>query len=422
MSSPENFDFIDAVRRGDVSQVEELLKGEGKSLVNQSHAYGISPLKIAWKNGHLKVIELLLEKGAKADKSDLEAYMELTHELIVKVVSKLLKNNPEVEGWHDAMLKACEMGYPELVEVFLQYEKWDMSPRDCKFQYGQHSCYEKALQHAACSGEVKVLKLLLNSKQSAEVTPKVMTSLVYDACESDSPEMVRFLLTHEKLSGTDAVNHIFPNRGYAEESALMKATRKGHNRVVKQLLECGAKIDLQNYTGKSALMVAVRERQSKTAEILIDKGAKVDLEDSSKLTALSEAVSIGFLEGVKLLLENNASIEIWAPYTPLLHQAVKLKNTHMVKLLLEQGAPVNSRDRSRQTALMKASDLELIKLLLDNGADSRLFDSNGEYALLHLVKKKIYYIQNIWTQLNYYWKREQMPPQFQIGGCQPRLS
>ena len=60
----------------------------------------------------------------------------------------------------------------------------------------------------------------------------------------------------------------------------------------------------------------------------------------------------------------------------------------MVKLLLEKGAPVNSRDHYRKTALMKACDQpELIKLLLDNGADARLFDSNGEYALLHLVKK-----------------------------------
>ena len=89
MSSPENFDFIDAVRRGDASQVEELLKGEGNSLVNQSH--GTSPLRIACKNGHLKVIELLLQKGAKPDKSDLEASMELKHELIVEVVQKLLK-------------------------------------------------------------------------------------------------------------------------------------------------------------------------------------------------------------------------------------------------------------------------------------------------------------------------------------------
>ena len=160
------------------------------------------------------------------------------------------------------------MGNPELVEVLLQYEKWDMPHRDREFQYGHHqvlrSCYGKALHHAACSGEIKVLKLLLNSKQSAEVTPKVMTSLVYDACESDSPEMVRFLLTHEKLSGTDAVNHIFPNRSYGDqESALMKATRKGHNKVVQQLLECGATIDLQSNfnTGKSALMVAVREGQ-----------------------------------------------------------------------------------------------------------------------------------------------------------------
>ena len=389
----------------------------------------MAPLLFACKNGHLKVIELLLQKGAKADKSDLEACMELKHELIVKVVSKLLKSNPEVKGWHDAMLKACEMGYPELVEVLLQYEKWDMPHRDCEFQYGQHqvllSCYGKALHHAACSGEIKVLKLLLNSKQSAEVTPKVMMSLVYDACESDSPEMVKFLLTHEKLSGTesDAVKHIFRNRSasYTEEYALMKATRKGHDRVVQQLLECGAIIDLQNNTGKSALMVAVRERQSKTAKILIDKGATADLQDSGENTALSKAISVGFLEGVELLLENNASI-VGTFYEPSLHRTIEQKDKIMVKLLLEKGAPVNSRDHYRKTALMKACDQpELIKLLLDNGADAKLFDSNGEYALLHLVKK-VHQDQNIWTQLNFYWKRKQMPPQFQIGGCQPKLS
>ena len=380
MSSSENlFDFIDAVRGGNVSQVEELLKEEGiKSLIN-SLQEGISPLEVACQNhnGHFRMIELLLEKGAKVDKFALEASMKLQdHGLIVNLVQKLLEHNPKVKGWnwHDTMVKACEMGNPELVELLLQYEKWDVSHMFHNVEHQMnYSCYGNALHHAVCSGEVKVL---LGSKQSAQLTPEVMKSLVCDACDSDSPEMMTFLLTHEKLSGTDAVNHIFPSGNYGGESVLMKASQKGHYRVVEELLlKCGADIDLQNSNGMSALMLAIREEQSKIVEFLVAKGAKVDLQTVGGDTALSQAVLRKSVKAAEILLDNNASTDDVGTDS-LLHQAVGLMDTKMVELLLKKGVPVDRRSQSsRQTALMIACQLcnvELTELLLEYGADVKL--------------------------------------------------
>ena len=173
----------------------------------------------------------------------------------------------------------------------------------------------------------------------------------------------------------------------------MKASQKGHYRVVEELLlKCGADIDLQNSNGMSALMLAVREEQSKIVEFLVAKGAKVDLQTVGGDTALSQAVLRNSVKAAEILLDNNASTDNVGTDS-LLHQAVGLMDTKMVELLLKKGVPVDRRSQSsRQTALMIACQLcnvELTELLLEYGADVKLFDKSGEYALLHAVRRAV---------------------------------
>ncbi|KAE9383772.1 ankyrin, partial [Gymnopus androsaceus JB14] len=61
-------------------------------------------------------------------------------------------------------------------------------------------------------------------------------------------------------------------------------------------------------------------------------------------TALSQAAQNGFIDVVKLLIVNNAEIEIPddAGYTPLLIAAEK-SHMNIVSLLLENGANVNAQ-------------------------------------------------------------------------------
>ena len=52
-----------------------------------------------------------------------------------------------------------------------------------------------------------------------------------------------------------------------------------------------------------------------------------------------------------------------------------LDNMEVMKLLLENGADVNARDKDERTALMFAKNAEMAKLLLENGADANAKDA-----------------------------------------------
>ena len=70
---------------------------------------------------------------------------------------------------------------------------------------------------------------------------------------------------------------------------LLFASNEGYEKVVKLLLDKGAKVDLKNSDGLTALMVASFEGHETVLKILVEKGANVDLKENNGDTALSMA-------------------------------------------------------------------------------------------------------------------------------------
>jgi len=107
---------------------------------------------------------------------------------------------------------------------------------------------------------------------------------------------------------------------------------------------------------------------------------------------LLKATREGKLPLVKLLLEKGADVNTknkvnWTP----LHEAAQTKvekvlggRTEIVKLLLENGADVNAKDKWGATPLHAAAledHAEIAKLLIDSGTDLNAQDKDGETPL-----------------------------------------
>lgn len=117
-----------------------------------------------------------------------------------------------------------------------------------------------------------------------------------------------------------------------------------------------------------------------------DQTDKINQEDGFDLvTALHTAAGKGYLELVKLLLDNQAKVDITDEYeqTPL-HYAASGNYSEVARLLINKGADVNKTDYWGKTALQLAASngyLKVARLLIENGADVKKTDVFGTTAL-----------------------------------------
>ncbi len=93
-------------------------------------------------------------------------------------------------------------------------------------------------------------------------------------------------------------------------SLLMAASLGGQLPLVKDLLGCGASIDLQNNMGLTALMIAAQHGHESVVRRLLQHNANVDQQDVKGGTALMVAALEGDEACARALLDAGASIEL----------------------------------------------------------------------------------------------------------------
>ena len=177
-------------------------------------------------------------------------------------------------------------------------------------------------------------------------------------------------------------------------TAIMWASALGKLDIVKKLLWKGASINYRDNTGMSALMLASLTGHYAIAQHLIKK-ARVPLSYlinhrtyELKETALMIAIKRGHSSIIKLLLYNGASVysKDYSKNTALILASEKLDNLKTVEVLIEFGSVLNWQNKYGETAFMKASevgDLDIVKYFFDQGVeDIDEKDNRGETALI----------------------------------------
>ena len=143
----------------------------------------------------------------------------------------------------------------------------------------------------------------------------------------------------------------------------MCAARRGHARVVAQLISAGAQLEAKDDVEATALHHAASQRDS--IALLVQHGALIDARSTNGSTPLSNAASSGCDNAVALLISLGAELETkdndgWTA----LAKAAYFGHDKCAVALLAAGADPDHLDHYGRTALSRATP-QVLKALAD---------------------------------------------------------
>lgn len=163
------------------------------------------------------------------------------------------------------------------------------------------------------------------------------------------------------------------------------AARYGNLEIVKLLLSYNADVNICEEGGNTPLISAAQNNHLDVVKELLNHQAKVNTKNDNDTNALGMAIINNNLEIVYELLQSKADIEIKTQgYTPLM-LAGAFDNKDIMDLLIQNGANINAKTESGQTALeltVLDGKKTAVEVLLKHGVNINELGSNGNTALM----------------------------------------
>lgn len=297
---PEKYPLHRAIVRRNAAETERLL-GSGADL--NLNAEGMTPLRLAVATGQPEAVAMLLDRGAKMEQEDgggvallteagarahgsSDGYLRVMELLLARgaaadgalripllaaaqaddprVVKLLLAHGAEVnarngDGW-TPLMKACWLGCTENVKLLLAAG----AATDVAISGGPLKPGYTALHFAANGGETEVLQLLLEAGAAANVRDSEGVTPLRIA---KSREVAALLIAHgAEVNAQD-------NDGW---TPLMRAAGLGDLEWVELLLAHGAEAKARNEDGWTALHNAAAKGHTEIVRVLLSAGAQVN--------------------------------------------------------------------------------------------------------------------------------------------------
>lgn len=312
------------------SDYKKLLKKEGIKYDSQEF------LAEAEKN-NTKTVEYFLEAGMSADvKAESEttpliwACYNGNFEMVKLLVSHGANVNWSNKDGFTPLMAAVETNNLKIVRYLLQNKaRVNISTLKDKTTPLHIACFNG---NKECAELLVVAGANVNAKNLYNATP-VITAALYGNNE---------LIDYLKSSGAVL------NKDNANELALGMISN-GNSKNTEFLTELGANINISDKNGKTLLHTAAENKDFKSAEFLIRNGsntnAEMKTEEDNNITPLMLAVIASDFDMVKLLLENGASVDTKEKNlgaAPLDIALLLNKNNDIINLLIENGADINS--------------------------------------------------------------------------------
>lgn len=353
------FDIRTAATLGEAGYVRTVIERDPAAALRQDRRRGWPPLLYVchsrWHridpgraDGMLEVARLLLDAGASPD----------THNRL-----------PSRHGYRSALFGAAGIAdNPAIARLLLER---GANPND-----------DESLYHAAYQEDPDCLRLLVEHGATVEGTNAFAAAL-----RPGNVEGIRILLE----TGGDP-----GRRGAAEEGLEGQLGDRSWNPlaaavddaagvdVVTLLLEAGADPNLPCRDGRSQVRTATRLGACDVGELLLRYGARDDATDPDRF--LGACMRADRAEAERLRARDPGLLERAVAEDPaVLVRAVTYADAPALRLMLDLGVPVDVSADDGGTALHEAAYLgraELVRLLLDRGADVESRDGRWDAAPL----------------------------------------
>lgn len=234
-------------------------------------------------NGHIEIMEVLLNQGVKADacwRQGGTALHEASRRGHLESVKVLLRRGADVSAKNgtrgdDSLQIACFHGQAEIVEELLRH---GANARSDDSHHGS------AIQAAASNGQNRIVHMLIKGGADVNDCGGRYANALQAASSQGHPEVVNTLLVHGANVNAEA--------GYYG-NALQAASVNGHVAVVRELISWGAEVNAEGGHYGNALQAAASLGHKRLVNVLIQAGADVSAKGGEHGSALVAALRSG---------------------------------------------------------------------------------------------------------------------------------
>lgn len=332
---------------------------------------GCSPLWLASMAGHDSTVKILLSSGADPNETDsyncvpLHAAAQKGH---LDIARMLIEHKAIVDwqggdidhGVRTPLYDSASYGHAAIVELLIQHGANVNSKSKYFLEYSP-------LQAAVSSGREGAVEALLKHGASVSVRTEFRDSILHIAAARGNARIVRMLIEHGAKRST---NNKFGRKPWMIASEkwwdIKRSEKEGH---------------VSDHEIESALNAFEEVGGLLTGRIEVS----IPLSNEKKTRGLKDpyySARIGYLEGVVHFFQAGGNLEAREHNnSTLLHCASEYGHIEICRYLISKGVDVNVRDRNGASPLHRAAlhgHTEVIKILIYVGADPDAKNSDGK--------------------------------------------
>ncbi|KAJ3646949.1 hypothetical protein Zmor_024505 [Zophobas morio] len=380
-----------ASKGGHLKIVQYLLRLNDE--INQANKFGETPLHVAPENSHSMSLKYFPKVGAENNRGSVDSSFDCP----VETSAEINRGNK-----HGAtpLFKASEMGHENVVEYLARIgaainlaNKNGATPLDIASFKGHENVVKylatvgaeinramddgwTPLHIASLNGHEKVVECLVTVGAEIDGANKNGATPLYIASEEGHEKVVKCLVTVGAEINRANKNGAVP---------LHIASQNGHGKVVECLVTVGAEINRANNNGATALHIASEEGHEKVVKYLATNGAEINRANNNGATPFYIASEEGHEKVVEYLTRVGAEINRSNNNgATALHIASQNGHENVVKYLTRVDVEINRANNNGATALHIASEEgheKVVEYLTIAGAEINRADKNGAVPL-----------------------------------------